>query len=188
MVSAQQSQEKRRKNRIALLSAFDLVHAIVITLVVVSLMLAFVVRTVGVYGDSMEPTLNHGDRLLLTSYSTDYAKGDIVVVDRYTEEPLIKRVIAVAGDTVFISDGYLLYVNGVPQIEPYIQGYTVHRDLKEPVTVPEGHVFVLGDNRTVSKDSRMKVIGMVSEKDIVGRVVGRIWPLSEIGGVYDNIK
>ncbi|MBQ8683271.1 MAG: signal peptidase I [Clostridia bacterium] len=160
-------------------------HALVVSLVAIVLLFTFAVRIVAVDGDSMLPTLQDHDRLLLSCFADRYDAGDIVVVDRYTDDPLIKRVIAVAGDTVRI-DNNRLYINGIYQQEEYIIGYTVQRDLTEEVTVPAGCVFVMGDNRTISKDSRMHEIGMVSCKDIVGRVVCRVWPPNAIR-VYKNL-
>lgn len=171
-----------------LVAIFDWVGAMVTALVVLVLLFTFLFRNVGVSGDSMQPTLQHGDRLLLTSLVDEYRTGDIVVVDRYTQEPLIKRVIAVAGDTVeILVDGTLL-VNDCEQYEPYIQGENVRRDLREKLTVPEGCLFIMGDNRTVSKDSRMDEVGCVSVKDVVGKVIYRMWPLSSLGSIYNNLE
>ncbi len=167
---------------------FDWVGAMVTALVVLVLLFTFIFRNVGVDGDSMQPTLQTGDRLLLSSLTNEYERGDIVVIDRYTDEPLIKRVIAVAGDTVEILSDNTLLINGIEQYEPYIQGYTVPRDMAGVVTVPEGRLFVMGDNRTTSKDSRLNEIGMVSVKDVVGKAIFRLWPLSSFGGVYTNLE
>lgn len=175
----------RKKSRKSLLSAFDWLQTLIVALVAITLLLAFAVRVVGVVGDSMLPTLENGDRLLLSATDDSYTYGDIVVVDRYTDEPLIKRVVAVAGDMVQITDDFRLLVNGVLQVEPYIIGVTVPRDMTGPVQVPAGCVFVLGDNRTYSKDSRQRVVGMVDVKDIVGKVVYRLWPLGKAGSVYE---
>lgn len=167
---------------------FDWVGTMVTALVVLVLLFTFVFRNVGVEGDSMQPTLQTGDRLLLSSLANEYERGDIVVIDRYTDEPLIKRVVAVAGDTVEILADNTLLINGIAQYEPYIQGYTVSRDMAGIVTVPEGRLFVMGDNRTNSKDSRMNEIGMVSVKDVVGKAIFRLWPLSSFGGIYTNME
>lgn len=172
----------RRRRRLC--AVYDWVHALTIALVAIILVFTFFMRVVSVEGDSMLPTLEGEDRLLLTALVSDYERGDIVVVDRYTDAPLIKRVIAVAGDTVEIDSACRLYINGVLQREDYIMGYTVHRDMNGPAMVPEGCVFVMGDNRTVSKDSRMEEIGMVSCKDVVGKVLFRVWPFRSFGSVY----
>ena len=167
---------------------FDWVGALVTALVVLVLLFTFFFRNVGVEGDSMLPSLQSGDRLLLTDMVDGYGVGDIVVIDRYTQDPLIKRVLAVAGDTVEITEDGVLSVNNVSIYEPYIQGTNIRRDLVGKVTVPEGHLFVMGDNRSVSKDSRMKEIGFVSEKDVVGKAIYRLWPLASFGDIYDNLE
>ncbi len=180
--------QQRSKERRLVTTLFDWVGAMVTALVVLVVLFTFVFRNVGVDGDSMQPTLQTGDRLLLSSLVSDYQRGDIVVIDRYTDEPLIKRVVAMAGDTVeILGDGTLL-INGLEQHEPYIQGYTVPRDIEGVVTVPDGCLFVMGDNRTTSKDSRLNEIGMVSVKDVVGKAIFRLWPLSSFGGVYSNME
>ena len=184
----ERTKQTRRSQRSRLAGIFDWVGAMVTALVVLVLLFTFLFRNVGVDGDSMQPTLQHGDRLLLTALVDEYRAGDIVVVDRYTQKPLIKRVIAVAGDSVeILSDGTLL-VNDREQYEPYIQGKTVRRDMLQKITVPEGCLLIMGDNRTISKDSRMAEVGCVSVKDVVGKVLVRMWPLPGIGSVYGNLE
>ena len=108
--------------------------------------------------------------------------GDIVVVDRYTQEPLIKRVIALEGDIIDIDpETHEVSVNGEVLDEPYVSTPTDLKDFSGPQEVPEGKVFVMGDNRTYSKDSRTDEIGFVDASDIVGRAIFRIWPFSRAG-------
>lgn len=162
---------------------YDWLSAMIVALTFLAFLFTFLFRVVGVDGTSMVPTLKNEDRLLLTNLGGDYTAGEIVVVDRYTQEPLIKRVIAVAGDVIDIDGEGTVTVNGVELYEPYIQGETVLRDFSGPLTVPEGYVFVMGDNRSVSKDSRSASVGLISLKDVVGRAVLRIWPLSSFGKI-----
>ncbi len=175
----------RERNRHSVIIAYEWAGVIVATMTVLLLLLTFVVRVVGVKGDSMLPTLRNGDRLLLSSLATEYTQGDIVVIDRYTEDPLIKRVIAIEGDVVSIEDGEV-YVNGQQLSESYTQGTTVNKDFDETAVVPKGCVFVLGDNRSDSMDSRMDEIGMIPEKDVVGKVLVTVWPPSSIN--WDDLK
>lgn len=169
-------------------SAYEFVATLLMSLLILVILFTFFLRVVRVEGPSMETTLGDGDRLLLYSCSAEYQRGDIVVVDRYTVAPLIKRVIAVGGDTLKISDSGMVYLNGALLNEPYVMGATMPRDCLDAVTIPEGYVFVMGDNRVESHDSRAADIGIVSVKDIVGKAVYRILPLSDFGNIYTNLE
>lgn len=174
-------------------SIFDYVEIFVIAIFAVMVLFTFVFRLCRVDGPSMEDTLFDGERLIISNlfYEPDY--GDIVVfhqtsksVDAFNE-PIIKRVIAKSGDTVDIDfDTWSLYVNGELVIEDYrkLEGfYTLRSDYAFPVEVPEGYVFVMGDNRNHSSDSRSSEIGFVDERRILGRVIVRISPLDRFGKV-----
>lgn len=169
--------------RHALFIGFEWIAIVSVILVLVSAAMTYIFRLVRVDGISMEPNLFHNDRLLLSYSDTVYQSGDIIVIDRYTEEPLIKRVIAVGGDgvTVEIRDSKIL-VNDQEMPE----SYSVNGSGGEyyPKTeVPNGYLFVLGDNRDESKDSRSEDIGLISVNDVIGKATYRIWPPSRIGSV-----
>ena len=174
--------QKRREKNTAILEWFD---ALIFALTLVLIILLFFVRTVNVDGTSMEPTLLNGQQLLVRSVLYTPQRGDIVVVDRFTKFklPLIKRVIAVGGDTVDIDfDTGDVFVNGQLLDEPYIAAPTTRAfDVAFPVTVPEGQVFLMGDNRLESKDSRHSDIGFIDERDILGKVIFRILPVNKMG-------
>lgn len=174
----------RQNSRRAAIVVYDWMGAIVAALIVIVLILTYLLRIVGVDGDSMQPTMQNGDRLLLTYTTSGLAQGDIVVIDRYDTAPLIKRVIAKSGDTVEIV-GSQVYVNNVRLVEPYIKGTTTPRDMVGKITIPPGYIFVMGDNRTISKDSRMNAVGLIFEKDVVGKARWCIWPPASFGSVYD---
>ena len=160
-------------------------ESIVFSVAIVILLFTFVFRLVGVDGSSMVPTLHHEDRLVITNLFYDPKPGDIVIIaqtEGYTK-PLVKRVIATEGQEVDINfrEG-IVYVDGQPQDEPYTSGPTRSKfDVDFPVTVPEGKLFVLGDNRGNSTDSRSSKVGMVDEKVILGKAILRILPFEDFG-------
>ena len=143
-----------------------------------------VFRVSGVVGSSMNNTLKDGDRLLITAITTNIKRGDVVIVGQpWADDKLIvKRVIGVEGDTIDIDfEKGEVYRNGEMLDEPYIRDYggegtSLSGDVRFPVTVPEGTVFVMGDNRNKSKDSRFKSVGFIREEYIMGRAFYRISP------------
>ena len=183
MCSADGEDDPKRET---FLSLYEWIEAAIFSLVCVVLVFAFAFRIVGVDGESMQYTLMDQDRLILTSfpYTPDY--GDIVVINRYTQEPLVKRVIALEGDTIEITEDEQVMLNGEILNEPYLNVSTPPREMNGPFTVPEGCVFVMGDNRHNSHDSRYMDLRCISTKDIMGKAVFRIWPFSQIGGLYDD--
>ena len=181
--AAQPPEEAQESRPTWVESLYDWAEAALVALVVVVVLFAFVFRVVSVDGDSMLPNLETGDRLLLNCINYTPERGDIVVVNRYTKEPLVKRIIAVEGDIIDIKDG-LVYLNGVALDETFLDpnnAVTPSKEFVGPAQVPAGHVFVIGDNRSDSHDSRYADIGFVSVKDIVGVAVFRIWPFNRLG-------
>ncbi len=161
---------------------YDYMETILFAMLLLVLFFTFFFRIAGVKGGSMEPTLHNGERLVLATHFYEPAHGDIVVISRYTEEPLIKRVIGVAGDTIRIDTvSGIVYRNGEPLEERYISAPTDRKEMEEEVSVPAGYIFVLGDNRPVSKDSRSESVGLVDTESVVGKAVWRIWPLNRFG-------
>ncbi len=185
--STQQNRIAEKRRRLTV-TAYDWVSMLVISLLALVIAFTFFLRIARVDGDSMNATLMDGDQLLLFTAVSQYHRGDIVVVDRYTVEPLIKRVIAVGGDTIRIDEKGHVYLNGLLLIEPYATTYTPQRGCTEEMIIPEGYVFLMGDNRMVSQDSRAQEIGPVLEKDLLGKAVFRLSPLPVFGGIYDNME
>lgn len=135
-----------------------------------------------IFGASMNPTLYDGE--LVISLKTDDLKTGDVVSFYYNNKILVKRVIATAGDWVDIDKDGNVYVNGKLLDEPYVSEKSLGDcDIELPYQVPDSRVFVMGDHRSVSVDSRTQEIGSIPEEQLVGKLVFRIWPLSHIGAI-----
>lgn len=171
------------------ISCFEWMESLSTAVIVVVLIFTFLFRVVTVNGASMEPTLYSGDKLLVSSFFYEPKQGDVVVLRRTSglAKPIVKRVIALPGQTVDIDyeDGVVL-VDGVPIEEPYLNGektfcpLTGEPLMEFPQVVPEGHIFVLGDNRDVSEDSRFVSVGMVDQRYIFGKAEWIIFPFDRV--------
>ena len=161
---------------------YEWAQALVCSVLAVVLLFTFVIRLIGVDGHSMVPTLQDGDRLLVLNamLDSDYQYGDIVVLrkDTFLEEPIVKRVIATEGQTVdidFVSGA--VYVDGELLEEDYINEPTyVEEGTEFPLTVPEGSIFVMGDNRNHSSHSRSSDLGTVDIRYVIGKAVFLLFP------------
>ena len=171
----------------------EIVIIIIIALILSAVVRAFLVETYEVPTGSMEPTIEVGDRILsqrVSYYKGTPERGDIVTFSDPVEpdRTLVKRTIAVAGDTVDISGGFL-YINGELQVEDYVHGqpteeldsYDASLTISYPYTIPDGYIWVMGDNRTNSADSRY--FGPVKESSVSGKVFFRYWPFERFGKV-----
>ena len=168
---------------------YEYVESFLTAMILLVLLFTFLFRVAGVKGTSMQPNLQQQDRLILQVHFYKPQYADIVVINRYTDEPLIKRVVGLPGDTIRIDPATeTVYRNGEPLTETYTPYSTAPRELTGEVTVPEGHLFVMGDNRPVSKDSRYADIGMIRQADVVGKAIFRISPLSSFGGLYSDVE
>ncbi len=165
------------------------VESITFAGVVAFFLFTFVVQLVTVEGHSMEPTLVEHDRLVIQTINYEQPElGDIVVVKLPDSRPLIKRVIAVGGQTIDIDfENGIVYRDGEVLDEPYIMEPTYrNKDMVFPAQVPEGCIFVMGDNRNHSADSRDTTVGMVPIERVVGKAILRFMPLESFGGLYGN--
>ena len=156
------------------------------TLVVVAaaaiLIAILVLPILRIYGQSMSETLDNGD-IVVSVKTADLETGDIVAF-YYNNTILVKRVIGQSGDWIDIAKDGTVSVNQVELEEPYLDRKAYGEiDIKLPYQVPEGRIFVMGDNREISIDSRTMMIGCVAEEQIVGKIIYRVWPFSKIGGV-----
>jgi len=164
---------------------YDWVYSLIIALIICVIIFAFFIRVVDVVGTSMNPTLNNNDKMLVSGLFYKPSVGDVVVFKKDEYDPdkaLVKRVVAVEGQEINIDfEKGIVYINGQPIIEDYILEPTTNKlDFIGPKTVPEGCVFVMGDNRNASVDSRKTEIGMVDTRLILGKAYYVIYPLSVI--------
>lgn len=169
-------------------SCFEWAQIICGTVIFITCLYLFVFRMVDVHGSSMEQTLHNGERLLLSSAPYTPAYEDIVVINRGDyQEPLIKRVIGLAGDTIYVDpETGDVYRNNALLDEPYISVDTAVEQMEGPVTVPEGQVFVMGDNRVMSQSLDSRTFGCIDEDMIVGKTIYRLFPINRMGGLYHD--
>lgn len=162
---------------------YDVVDSLKGAVIAAFVVFCLVFRVVGVEGDSMLPTLHDGEWVAVSGISFSIDRGDIIISTQPWERnvPIVKRVIGVGGDTVDIDfDAGEVYVNGEMLNEPYINSpTTLSYDVDFPVTVPDGCVFVMGDNRGESLDSRSSRIGFIDERYILGEVYFRLYPAGD---------
>lgn len=166
-------------------SLLEWYEALLFAVVILVVGFSFVFRITLVDGDSMEPTLSNQDRLIVWAAGYTPARGDVVIIDGYNPDgkPLVKRIIAMGGDTIDIDFAAgTVTVNGTVLDEPYILEPThLQGSVSFPLTVPEGKVFVMGDNRNGSKDSR--ILGCIDTRDILGKVIFRLMPFQKMGRI-----
>ena len=135
------------------------------------------------YGSSMTPTLNDGD-IIFSLKTSSFETGDIISF-YYNNKILVKRVIASAGDWVDIDSEGNVSVNDIPIEEPYLSDKALGDcNITLPYQVPDGKVFVMGDHRSTSVYSRNTAVGCVAQEQIVGKILFRVWPLSDFGRIY----
>ena len=165
----------------------DIIIAVLIVLVITAIIKPTIVRE-----SSMEPTLYDGNYVLVNKMAYKFGKverGDIIVFhsgmkaeegagDSEGNKLLIKRIIAIPGDTIKIENGDV-YLNGKVQHESFVEDGGTWGDV-ETMTIPEGKLFVMGDHRSVSIDSRSEMVGLVDQKSLVGEAFIRLWPITEI--------
>ena len=176
----------------AVRTILEWIEEVVLAIVLIAVVFTFVCRVVTVTGTSMVPSFHDGDRVLVVSDLNGVEQGDVVVIVNVLEEPIIKRVIATEGQVVdfdyetksVLVDGQAVdetqfgLENGITE-EPF----SSFELLEFPQTVPEGCVFVLGDNRAVSEDSRYQDVGMIDERNILGKAVFHLFPFQNLGPV-----
>ncbi len=169
----------KKKYKLSLKSTFFTLVAVAAVAVLVATLWLPVLQ---IYGSSMTPSLDDGE-IVVSTKSREFESGDIVAF-YYNNKILIKRVIATSGKWIDIKEDGTVFVDGTELDEPYIAEKSFGScDLEFPYQVPEDKIFVMGDHRSVSVDSRNSVIGCISKEEIVGKIVFRVWPVEKIGSL-----
>lgn len=158
------------------------VYALLTVAAVAVLVATLLLPVLRIYGSSMTPSLSEGD-VVVSVKGMNFSRGDVVSF-YYNNKILVKRVIAFQGEWVNIDDQGNVYVSGTLLDEPYLTEKALGEcDIQLPYQVPDGRIFVLGDHRSTSVDSRSTTVGCVFEEQIVGKIVYRVWPFSSFGPV-----
>ena len=182
--SAQLSNEltRERYRRSYVLVLRSTIYTLITVAAIAVLIAVLFLPVLRIYGSSMNPTLNEGD-IVVSLKGSSFKTGDIIAF-YYNNKILVKRVIANTGDWVDIDDDENVYVNGEKLDEPYIEDKAFgETDIKLPYQVPDKRIFVMGDNRSVSVDSRNTSVGCVAEEQIVGKIVFCVWPFENFGKI-----
>lgn len=170
-------------------SAFEWMEDLTFMLVLVAVIFTFILRLITVDGTSMLPNYSDGDRVLVTGDIIGVKQGDVVIINNVLDGPIIKRVIATEGQVVdFDAQNKSVLIDGVPLDDSQFGvqngiteiSWSNYNMLDFPATVPDGCVFVLGDNRVLSLDSRFADVGMIDTRNILGKALIKVFPLNEI--------
>lgn len=173
---------RERHNRTYRSTLRSTVSALVIVAAIAVLVSMLWLPVLQVVGESMTPSLFEGE-IIIAPKGTRFNKGDVIAF-YYNNKILVKRVIANAGEWVNIDQDGNVFINDTPLDEPYVSEKALGDcNITLPYQVPDGKIFVMGDHRATSSDSRNTAVGCVSEEQIVGRVMLRVWPLNKIGMV-----
>lgn len=169
----------RKEFRKILMSTVSSLLVVAAIAVLISMLLLPVLR---VTGSSMTPTMQN-DELIICSKRSNFRSGDIVAF-YYNNKILLKRVIGTSGDIIDISEDGTVFVNGQALDEPYVSEKSLGEcDIELPYQVPDNRIFVMGDHRSVSVDSRSSSVGCIADEYVIGKVIFRIWPFESIGTV-----
>ena len=183
-----QEEEKLPSDQQMRLDLYDWIQSLMVALVICVALFIFCVRVIDVSGSSMWPTLKNGDKMIVSDLFYKPKYGDVIVFKTDNYDPnkaLVKRVIATEGQEISIDfDRGVVYIDGSPIEEDYIAELTTTKlDFIGPQKVPEGCIFVMGDNRNASTKSRKKEIGMVDERMILGRAYYVAFPSGDMGWI-----
>jgi len=193
MQETEENEKKKKKKNEGRFSSewFSWCESLMTVLIFFVIVFTFIIRLIGVDGSSMFPTLQDHNIMLVSNLNYKPARGDIVVLRKpgfYNDQPIVKRIIASGGDTIALDpETGDVIVNGARLEEPYIlekiDPLDSFGDMSYPLTVPEGSIFVMGDNRNGSTDSRFSSLGLVDERYILGHVLSVVYPFDNFGSV-----
>ena len=181
-IEAQQKQIQELRKRVYVRTLKSTVGTLLVVAAIAVLIAVLLLPVLRIYGDSMTNTLHNRD-IVVSIKNGKFQQGDVIAF-YYNNKILVKRVIAQAGDWVDIDEDGTVYVNDKQLEEPYVKEKALGEcDIELPYQVPEGKVFVMGDHRNVSIDSRTEMVGCVAEEQIVGTLKLCVWPVKHIGWI-----
>ena len=179
-VRAELRREKYKRRYVSVFAST--VSALIVVAAVAVLVATLWLPVLRIYGSSMTPTLQDGE-VIFSLKTAEPEPGDVIAF-YYNNKILVKRVIGRPGDWINITEDGTVYVNEIRLDEPYVAELALGEcDLTFPYQVPDGKWFVLGDHRATSVDSRSSVVGCVSQEQVVGKILFRVWPLNRLGAV-----
>ena len=179
-LEAELAREKYKKRYHSVLRST--VYTLVIVAAIAVLTATLWLPVLQIYGNSMTPTLQDGE-IIFTVKTSKFEPGDVIAF-YYNNKILVKRVICGPADWVNMDEDGTVYVNGTELDEPYLVDKALGDcNIELPYQVPDGKVFVMGDHRSTSVDSRNTAVGCVAQEQIVGKIIFRIWPLNRLGAV-----
>ena len=174
-------QYKKRYHTVLKSTVYTLITVAAVAILVATLWLP----VLQIYGSSMTPTMDNGD-IVFTLKTSQFHQGDILAF-YYNNKILVKRVIACPGEWVDIESDGTVYINNEQIYEPYVTDLSYgDTNIELPFQVPDGKLFVMGDHRSTSVDSRNTAVGCVAQEQVVGKIIFRIWPIAEIGPIDKN--
>lgn len=182
-IAAPAEQKRSRKNGNYLRALWSTVRTLIFIALLAFVAAHYFFPVLRLQTDAMAPAIRTGD-IVVALKGENWQRGDVVAF-YFNSKLLVKRVIAVSGDVISIDAQGAVQLNGQALDEPYVTAQALGNcDIDMPYTVPQGSVFVMGDNRELSLDSRSTAVGCVAQEQIIGRVVLRVWPLDQLS-IYD---